>query len=435
MKWKDLSLKERKQIYDSVRVNNPDATYFDIKEQFDSIPTYEDGKGKTINKADLPPEYRTGTPEYFERQRKISGAVNAVQPEAYITPARYIKDAVDFIEDLGKGDYAGAAIDAALNLIPWGVGETIKKIKKNVGRAIEGIDAYTAESYAEPFTPTITKEKGKKVKTEADYDQEFAEVKRKHNNMQEYEKELSKITNDLFVFNDGSVETLEKVDKAYGTNYKKAASAIAFQDMANRGKYVKHQQMYDSAGNPIYGRTTGKVDQPTIENMTISLNPDYYLEGTANHEISHLADALVNKVHSADATNNYMEYLLDRDNIMSYYDIRPDKQGFINRMNNLTPIEWAVPLELPVFFGEGQKKQIINMKELEGVYPLYPVPSYKKGGIHIKKSKRGTFKAAAKKAGMGVQEYANKVSKKGSKASPAMKKKANFARNAAKWKH
>lgn len=412
MKWKDLSLKERKQIYDSVRVNNPDATYFDIKEQFDSIPTYEDGKGKTINKADLPPEYRTGTPEYFERQRKISGAVNAVQPEAYITPAGYIKDAVNFIEDLGKGDYAGAAIDAALNLIPWGVGKTIKKIKKKVGRAIEGTDAYTAESYAEPFTPTITKKKGKKVKTEADYDQEFAEVKRKYNNMQEYEKELSKITNDLFVSNDGSIQTLEKVDKAYGTNYKKAASAIAFQDMANRGKYVKHQQMYDSA-------------------MTISLNPDYYLEGTANHELSHLADALVNKVHSADATNNYMEYLLDRDNIMSYneirqslmdvnpstyrylttpsenkahmiqlkrgmqkegiinnwtdpitqdkieeylsyrskyanrvnpvlrtlYDIRPDKQGFINRMNNLTPIEWAAPLGLPMFFGEEQENK------------------------------------------------------------------------------
>lgn len=131
MKWKDLSLKERKQIYDSVRVNNPDATYLDIKQQFDSIPAYQDGKGKTINKADLPPEYRTGTPEYFERQRKISGAVNTVQPEAYITPAGYIKDAVNFIEDLGKGDYAGAAIDAALNLIPWGVGKGIKKLKSN----------------------------------------------------------------------------------------------------------------------------------------------------------------------------------------------------------------------------------------------------------------------------------------------------------------
>lgn len=553
MKWKDLSLKERKQIYDSVRVNNPGATYFDIKEQFDSIPAYEDGgksivdevnksnanfvqrlksptrqtipnwedqyrvlpweksvsthklsvwdnangggtivpdvqevNGKLIdftrppynNRAavenalktgdyvDLPkfedalwytenykryyPRFEDGgknknvpvlpkelgltpgTPEYLERQKRISGSANVVQPEAYITPAGYIKDAVNFIEDLGKGDYAGAAIDAALNLIPWGVGKTIKKIKKKVGRAIEGTDAYTAESYAEPFTPTITKKKkGKKVKTEADYDQEFAEVKRKYNNMQEYDKELSKITNDLFMPTDGSVETLEKVDKAYGTNYKKAASAIAFQDMANRGKYVKHQQMYDSAGNPIYGRTTGKVDQPTIEDMTISLNPDYYLEGTANHEISHLADALVNRVHNADATNNYMEYLLDRDNIMSYneirqslmdvnpntyrylttpsenkahmiqlkrgmqkeglinnwtdpitqdkieeylsyrskyanrvnpvlrtlYDIRPDKQGFVNRMNNLTPIEWAVPLGLPMFFGEEQENK------------------------------------------------------------------------------
>ena len=230
MKWKDLSLKERKQIYDSVRVNNPGATYFDIKEQFDSIPAYEDG-GKSIvdevNKSDanfvqrlksptrqtipnwedqyrvLPweksvsthklsvwdnangggiivpdvqevngklidftrPPYNNraavenalktgdyvdlpkfedalwytenykryyhrfedggknknvpvlpkelgltpGTPEYLERQKRISGSANVVQPEAYITPAGYIKDAVNFIEDLGKGDYAGAA--------------------------------------------------------------------------------------------------------------------------------------------------------------------------------------------------------------------------------------------------------------------------------------------------------------------------------------
>lgn len=157
MKWKDLSLKERKQIYDSVRVNNPGATYFDIKEQFDSIPAYQNGKGKTINKADLPPEYRTGTPEYFERQRKISGAVNTVQPEAYITPAGYIKDAVNFIEDLGKGDYAGAAMDAVLNLIPWGVGKGIKKLKSRVGRMVEGTEIDGASVHS--FAPTQTKKK------------------------------------------------------------------------------------------------------------------------------------------------------------------------------------------------------------------------------------------------------------------------------------
>lgn len=81
MKWKDLSLKERKQIYDSVRVNNPGATYFDIKQQFDSIPAYQDGKGKTINKADLPPEYRLNPTEAkshmltLKRSLKDSGKI------------------------------------------------------------------------------------------------------------------------------------------------------------------------------------------------------------------------------------------------------------------------------------------------------------------------------------------------------------------------
>jgi hypothetical protein len=158
MKWKDLSLKERKQIYDSVRANNPDATYLDIKQQFDSIPAYQDGKGKTINKADLPPEYRTGTPEYFERQRKISGAVNTVQPEAYITPAGYIKDAVNFIEDLGKGDYAGAAIGAVLDLIPWGVGKGIKKLKSKDGKFIP---SYPIPSYKDEGIHIKKKNRGK----------------------------------------------------------------------------------------------------------------------------------------------------------------------------------------------------------------------------------------------------------------------------------
>lgn len=53
--------------------------------------------------------------------------------------------------------------------------------------------------------------------------------------------------------------------------------------------------------------------------------------------------------------------------------------------------------------------------------------------IHIKKSKRGTFTKAAKQHGMSVQGFANKVLKNPSKYSAAMRKKANFARNASKW--
>lgn len=55
--------------------------------------------------------------------------------------------------------------------------------------------------------------------------------------------------------------------------------------------------------------------------------------------------------------------------------------------------------------------------------------------IHIKPSKRGTFTKAAKQHGMSVQGFANKVLRNPSKYSAAMRKKANFAHNAASWKH
>lgn len=51
------------------------------------------------------------------------------------------------------------------------------------------------------------------------------------------------------------------------------------------------------------------------------------------------------------------------------------------------------------------------------------------GKIYIKPSKRGTFTAAAKRRGLGVQEFASKVLANKENYSPAMVKKANFAKN------
>lgn len=56
-------------------------------------------------------------------------------------------------------------------------------------------------------------------------------------------------------------------------------------------------------------------------------------------------------------------------------------------------------------------------------------------GIHIKKSKEGTFTAAAKRHDMSVQAFAARVLAHPENYSPAMRKKANFARNARKWSH
>lgn len=57
----------------------------------------------------------------------------------------------------------------------------------------------------------------------------------------------------------------------------------------------------------------------------------------------------------------------------------------------------------------------------------------KKSKIFIKKKNRGKFTASAKKAGKGVQEHAQSVLNDPN-ATPLQKKRANFARNAKKWK-
>lgn len=132
MKWSDLTLKERKQIYDAVRAENPNASYFDIKSQFDLIPEYEDG-GKKI----MPPKelgLTPGTPEYYKRQQQISGKANSIQPEVYVTSAGYIKDAIDFGEDVYQGNYGQAMIDVALNALPWGSSKIAKRAKRYLSR-------------------------------------------------------------------------------------------------------------------------------------------------------------------------------------------------------------------------------------------------------------------------------------------------------------
>ena len=63
-------------------------------------------------------------------------------------------------------------------------------------------------------------------------------------------------------------------------------------------------------------------------------------------------------------------------------------------------------------------------------------PSFKKGGnIHIKKKNRGKFTESAKRAGMGVQEFARHILANKDKYSPTLVKRANFARNSKKFKH
>lgn len=77
--------------------------------------------------------------------------------------------------------------------------------------------------------------------------------------------------------------------------------------------------------------------------------------------------------------------------------------------------------------------QIRDYLKKEGV-KNFDVNDYGNGGkIHINPKNKGKFTKAAKKAGMGVQEYANHILANKDDYSSTLIKRANFARNAAKW--
>ena len=94
-----------------------------------------------------------------------------------------------------------------------------------------------------------------------------------------------------------------------------------------------------------------------------------------------------------------------------------------NRLLQITSLDnTAVPTFMPTT-GNTFLNNIMGLTRAEG------------GKIHIAPSKKGTFTAAASKHGKSVQEFASQVLAHKENYSPAMVKKANFARNAAKWKH
>ena len=124
-----------------------------------------------------------------------------------------------------------------------------------------------------------------------------------------------------------------------------------------------------------------------------------------------------------------------------------DTQSDLNAMANFAA--FGGPLDIWGGYGSGAigyelAKENLGIKALNAANKgkLTSLPNsfsselntFAEGGkIHIKPSKRGTFTAAAKKHGKSVQSFASQVLANKEDYSPAMVKKANFARNASKW--
>lgn len=127
-----------------------------------------------------------------------------------------------------------------------------------------------------------------------------------------------------------------------------------------------------------------------------------------------------------------------RDALLSYhYNIGEGnyRNNSPNMQQGLRDKNWEKVSE-NIDFGYNDKKNFGLRKRRDYERNLFNTPvEYKYGGIHIKKSKRGTFTAEAKRRGLSVQELAARILANKHRYSSAMIKKAVFARNARKWKH
>lgn len=331
MKWKDLSLKERKQIYDSVRVNNPGATYFDIKEQFDSIPAYENG-GKSIvdevNKSDanfvqrLKSPTRQTIPNWEDQYRVLPWEKSVSTHKLSVwdnangggTIVPDVQEVNGKLIDFTRPPYNNrAAVENALK-----TGDYVDLPK------FEDALWYT-ENYKR-YYPRF--EDGGKNKNVPVLPKELGLTP----GTPEYLERQKRISGSANVVQPEAYITplVENVDKTYGTNYKRAYSNIAYKDMTKRGSYVK----WGNTDKDGYGQINIKNIKdnilPTdINDYSVILDNNIYMPGTANHELGHVADGLAGsrKIQDFDSgkeyiTNTYLNYLANSNNTYSSAELR-----------------------------------------------------------------------------------------------------------------
>lgn len=184
-------------------------------------------------------------------------------------------------------------------------------------------------------------------------------------------------------------------------------------------KNAKTNIVADAEGRPwldvIQGKDTNNLVYPNLTNDNI-VRINNVVDAGPNIKWSEIKDFRKNET-----IPEYLSRKYTGDDVVIGQDV--SRKSIVGNNGDFNPID---------------KNIYRSLIPLIGTYGLYDINKYNYNSgkdIHIKPSKRGTFTKAAKQHGMSVQSFANRVLRNPSKYSSAMRKKANFAHNAACWKH
>jgi hypothetical protein len=180
-----------------------------------------------------------------------------------------------------------------------------------------------------------------------------------------------------------------------------------------------------SVGSGLIGGLTNRMFGSKLNQENIN-QVKGNISSTANTSFGGSADDLMSQLSGASMLGN-----INRSNI--------GKDGwFSHKAKNLTNKlrAQAEAANTRLYNNFNQAADITNENQfLQSMYNVeaFGGPLFKEGGIMIKKENRGKFTESANRANMGVQEYARHILANKEDYSPTLIKRANFARNAAKW--
>lgn len=180
-----------------------------------------------------------------------------------------------------------------------------------------------------------------------------------------------------------------------------------------------------SVGSGLIGGLTNRIFGSKLNQENIN-QVKGNISSTANTSFGGSADDLMSQLSGASMLGN-----INRSDI--------GKDGwFSHKAKNLTNklIAQAEAANTRLYNNFNQAADVTNENQfLQSMYNVeaFGGSLFKEGGIMIKKENRGKFTESANRANMGVQEYARHILANKEDYSPTLIKRANFARNAAKW--
>lgn len=180
-----------------------------------------------------------------------------------------------------------------------------------------------------------------------------------------------------------------------------------------------------SVGSGLIGGLTNRMFGSKLNQENIN-QVKGNISSTANTSFGGSADDLMSQLSGASMLGNINRSDIGKDGWFSH-----KAKNLTNKLR-----AQAEAANTRLYNNFNQATDVTNENQfLQSMYNVeaFGGPLFKEGGIMIKKENRGKFTESANRANMGVQEYARHILANKEDYSPTLIKRANFARNAAKW--